>query len=180
MLESRRYARKLQAPTRTKSQGFLPPDTQRTGIAALATTPTHRRSRLGKQAQRLIPVRFWIRKLAHAAGWRPPSLRTTRSRLITPLRRPPALRSYALNCESVSGSGWGVLPILSVRTGWPRGTDEEILYGRILVNFSGRGGALTRLKRLADKSQQSMCSAFGKQCHQPPPIFLTLGASPRR
>jgi hypothetical protein len=51
--------------------------------------------------QRLIPIRFHIGNLMLAAGWKSPSLRTTQSRLITSLRRPPALRSYSFECEFV-------------------------------------------------------------------------------
>jgi hypothetical protein len=36
-----------------------------------------------------------------AAGWGSPSLWTTQSRLITSLRRPPAVRSYPFECEFV-------------------------------------------------------------------------------
>ena len=42
--------------------------------------------------------------LAQAAGRGSPSLRTTQSRLITSLRRPPALRSYS--CESERASSY--------------------------------------------------------------------------
>jgi hypothetical protein len=40
--------------------------------------------------------------LVQATGWGSPSQRATQSRLITSLRRPPALRSYSLESESVS------------------------------------------------------------------------------
>jgi hypothetical protein len=49
----------------------------------------------------LILIRFYMGDLVLAAVWGSPSLRTTQSRLITSLRRPPALRSYSLECEFV-------------------------------------------------------------------------------
>jgi hypothetical protein len=49
----------------------------------------------------IIPMRYSIGNLMLAAGWGSPSLRTTQSRLITSLRRPPALRSYPFECEFV-------------------------------------------------------------------------------
>jgi hypothetical protein len=48
-----------------------------------------------------IPIRFCMYNLVQATGWGSPSLRTTQGRLITSLRRPPALRSYSFESESV-------------------------------------------------------------------------------